>query len=498
MLTPFDQVFVVNHYSCSTQLFRCNMLKSANSILILSSNALFESEKSDILRQLSPAKVVFKQFDSWNKDIEQEMLDESAFDKVKHWLKYTSIYQREFLDEVTFLKNKYVHKKLIQEHSINSSTKFTVLCQTFDLMNLGISFKFWKSKGARIVNCGPLNQYYLLLKRISSIMVVRCIIYIAKAAVFSIIPIKVLSITDGDLFFLISQKRIEVKQELQGRYKWLIPITTNWSKGKIACPIHSSSKMNSMYPFVRRDKMVLIQDAFRPTSYPPYYYALSFYGSSLIPKSKIDEKFFSDAGIDCYPLGTVVTRQVFRIKDDNSFKTVRNVCLTLNHAGNWSSLISRADTDGLIIEFVQMSKKYEEINFIVRLHPNSNSLKGEGLGWTQRIQKIIRLNNLSNLELSNRTLEEDWAKADLFISEYSLSAVEALRLGKYVMFINLTKRRSFVRDLTEIGFLEVKSVDEFDELLNRIIKFPKKYYVDLSKAIANYNANYSPPSPNTL
>ena len=203
------------------------------------------------------------------------------------------------------------------------------------------------------------------------------------------------------------------------------------------------------------------------------------------------KSFFSDAGIDCYPLGTVVTRQVFRIKDDNSFKTVRNVCLTLNHAGNWSSLISRADTDGLIIEFVQMSKKYEEINFIVRLHPNSNSLKGEGLGWTQRIQKIIRLNNLSNLELSNRTLEEDWAKADLFISEYSLSAVEALRLGKYVMFINLTKRRSFVRDLTEIGFLEVKSVDEFNELLNRIIKFPKKYYVDLSKAIANYNANYS-------
>ena len=58
------------------------------------------------------------------------------------------------------------------------------------------------------------------------------------------------------------------------------------------------------------------------------------------------------------------------------------------------------------------------------------------------------------------------------------------------MFVNLTKRRSFVKDLTEVGFYEVKTVSEFEELLAQWIQNPDRARKEMNRAIEMFNDNY--------
>lgn len=491
MSEPADQLFVINHYTESPEILKNLIQDSTSNILIISSHALFDEELAKYKKAFPCLNISFKQFDSWNFYLEEEELDKRAFGKVRKWLKYTSIYQREFLDSVTFLKNEFLHQRMLMENLINSKTSVTVLCQSFDLMNLGISYTYWKYVGAKMVNQGPLNSFFLFRKKMTSNMCVRYPIYLLKSFLLAFYPILVTKIVDEEnQFYVISKKRIVIKPNLIQSRKLVLPVLVNLSKRYLACPIHSSTNMNSMYPFVKRNKMVLIQDAFRPTSYPPYYYALSFYGSKLVPKSNIDKAFFENAGINCFPLNTLISNQLLLEGDVSKKKNIKYVCLTLNHSGNWSSLISRADTDGLIIAIAKVARKFEQISFIIRVHPNSDDLKGEGEGWKSRIRKQIQLMNHENIEVSNLKLEEDWKRAQVFVSEYSLSAVDALKYGKLVCFLNFTGRRSFVRDLTDVGFMEAESINEFEELLSGMLIQPDTARAKLRFAIRNFNQQY--------
>lgn len=482
-----DSVIVINQYS--NALYLKKVLPVMRNSIIVSTHALFDIEKKEFEESFGGTNLSFYRFDSWNERIEDKDLDKEAYDKSKKWLKYTSIYQRELLDEITFVKNKFIYDRLLENTGVTSDTKFFVFCQSFDLMNLGISYKFWKTLPAEIHQTGPLSWTFLLMKKITSIILIRYCVYILRALLLSIVPTKVKVYEDRDKFYLLSKKRIVTKSELGYFNKWIVPVFCNFTKAYLAAPVHSSTNLNSMYPFLNRNKMVMVQDAFRPTTYSPYYYALSFFESKIIPKSAIDKTYFQNAGIDVFPLNTLIERQ--RLVANKSRKLeITTICLTLNHAGNWSSLISRSDTDGLIIVFGELAKRYTGLNFIVRLHPNSDQLKGEGVGWINRIKHQVGLLDLKNLSVSSATLEDDWQRAQVFISEYSLSAVEALRFGKIVLFLNLTQRRSFVKDLTDVGFIEANSYEALIENLDYIVDKPNEVNRKLIASIDSFNQLY--------
>ena len=71
---------------------------------------------------------------------------------------------------------------------------------------------------------------------------------------------------------------------------------------------------------------------------------------------KVDFAFLSNAGLDMLPLGTILANKRMREDLNIVVKEVKTVCLSLNHSGNWSSLISRCDTDGLIVLLFELSK----------------------------------------------------------------------------------------------------------------------------------------------
>ena len=479
-----DSVIVINQYSNAFHLK--NVLPAMRNAIILTTHALFDIEKKEFEECFEGTNLLFYRFDSWNERIEDNDLDKQAYDKSKKWLKYTSIYQRELLDGITYVKNKFVYDRLKEKADVTNDTKFFVFCQSYDLMNLGISYNFWNDVNGEIIQRGPLSKGFLLLKRFTSVVWIRYCIYILRAFFLSFMPARVKVYKDTERFYLMSTKRITIKSELSSLKKWIIPVFCNFTKSYLAAPIHSSTKLNSMYPFLKRDKMVMVQDAFRPTTYPPYYYALSFFGSQLVPLGAIDRAYFQNAGIGVFPLNTLINKQILKANESKNLE-ISTICLTLNHSGNWSSLISRSDTDGLIILFAELAKHYPSLKFIIRLHPNSDQLKGEGVGWTSRIKTQIELLDLQNLTLSKVSLEEDWQRAQVFISEYSLSAVEALRFGKIVMFLNLTRRRSFVKDLTDLGFVEVDSYDGLLEKLDYVLDKPDMVNKKLIKSIEAFN-----------
>jgi len=484
-----DEVYIVNLYTLVTDIKRC-LMPNTRHLILISTHTYFSNEKIEIQKHLKNIEVTFLRFDNWNDELENEDIDYKSYLKVKKWIQQTSIYQAQYFAEIAFLKNEFIHKKLKTQNLVDNNTNYTAFCQSYEMHNLGISYRYWKSVPAKIVNSGIEPTWRLLQKKVTSLMIIRQISYYVRAFFLALVPRRVLQLVDGEKYSLISTKRLMLKTELKTHSKWIWPIWYNFNTDYLAAPVHRSSPLLGMAPFVRREKMVIVQDAFRPTTYPPYYYAQSFIGCKKIAQDKVDFTFLSNAGLDMLPLGTVLAKK--RMKEDLNIvvKEVKTVCLSLNHSGNWSSLISRCDTDGLIVLLFELSKEFEDINFIIRLHPNSDDKKAEGNGWIARVKEQVKKYNSPNVSVSNLPIEKDWERADLFISEYSLSVIDALVYGKIVLFLNTTKRVSFVRDFTDVGFVEVYSLHELSTQLQQIVADPKSAFQKLTQSSVAYNHRY--------
>jgi hypothetical protein len=486
-----QHLFIINLYADPLEF--AQGINEDDQVLIVSTHSLFDSEKKNWRQHLS-CPVDFLRFDHWNAQLEEAELDRKAFQRVRRWNAFTSIYQALYFKEVNRLKNGFIHKQLLDQGLIDTSTEITVGAQSYELHNLGISRTYWKSKGVRVLNQGPNKAFFLFRKRVSSWRPLQLFVALAKAFYLAVKTREVQHVQDGSkAFYLLSNRRIQLKEDLQTssrRIRAFNPFSWSQRKIQLAAPVHSNEELLAMYPFVRRKNMTVIQDAFRPTSYPPYYYANSYNGCMLVAQDKVDYQFFKDAGLSVYPLGTLLKKKKLKASEEGSKSPVKTICLSLNHAGNWSTLISRCDTDGPIQALIQLATQHLDLNFIIRLHPNSSRPKAEGIGWHERIEKEIAALGMENLELSKVPIEEDWKRADLFISEYSLSVVDALQFGKMVIFLNLTIRRSFVTDLVRIGFKEANSLEELEREIQYCLDQPAEAYGNLTQSIANYNRTY--------
>jgi hypothetical protein len=160
----------------------------------------------------------------------------------------------------------------------------------------------------------------------------------------------------------------------------------------------------------------------------------------------------------------------------------------LNHAGDWTALINRSDTDILIEAFVNLAKQNRNLNFIIRCHPTMIHPLHEGINSINRIKEFIEWVNLKNLSVSTASLSEDISRGDLFISEYSQVLIDILQNGKLGIIANLTNRRSFMIDYESIGFLNVNSSANLNSLLQNILNHEVKYVSIQNKAVEEYNS----------
>jgi hypothetical protein len=226
-------------------------------------------------------------------------------------------------------------------------------------------------------------------------------------------------------------------------------------------------------------------DGFHPSNYPRTY--LDTYASGdFVVRNMFDEKWFGKYGrrtIKPYPF---LKKDYFREVDANR-TTMKTVVLLLNHAGDWTALINRSDTDILIRAFADSAKKLPRLIFVIRTHPTMVHPSHEGKHSIRRIRRFVADCAQGNLSVSEGSLREDFDRGDLFVSEYSQTLLDAFKEGRLGIIANLTHRRSFMQDYENCGFLSVRKEEPLDHCIARVIADVPSSIRAQNEAVRRYN-----------
>ncbi|NNJ55858.1 MAG: hypothetical protein HKP14_06985 [Bacteroidia bacterium] len=484
----YDQVFIINRYSNAKSLEK-EVKESSKKILIVSTHHLYKNEREEIQNQIVTPSIEFISYDSFNELIDDANLDEKAFQMSKRWIKYLSIYHSALKVNVIYLKNSFVYEQLKVNGYISKNSSITVFCTNYDLYNLGISYKFWNTTRSKIISTKAFSKLFLFRKKITYNSALKLLSYYLTAIFQTIKPVKMHKVSDTYKYYVMDKHRVTFKKNLNVKEVWFIPILIYFQKAFLATPIHSKAKVLTLYPFIKRSKTVLISDAFRPSTYP-HFFALGYFGSQIIVKNKLDYSYFKKANLAVLPFDELIYNQRMPIDISPKKDRVNKVCLSLNHAVDFCSIISRCDTDKLIESVISIARRNPKIQFTIRLHPTSDLPQGEGLNWSERINNFVSFQKLDNLKLSANTLQKDWEESYIFLSEYSLSVIDSIVYDNFAIFVNLTNRKSFALDLKNSGFPEVNSEAQLEEKIKSIISNPEMALTELKNATSSFNKEF--------
>ena len=229
----------------------------------------------------------------------------------------------------------------------------------------------------------------------------------------------------------------------------------------------------------------VIADGYHPPNYPKSYLG-SFGPCTVICRDRFDLQWFSGHGIATAPplpfLESAAMRPNFRPP-----RMPASILLALNHAGDWTGLVNRSDTDLLVQAFCFSAGRFRDHQFVVRAHPTMAEPRHEGLNSLRRLERHVKRCGLKNLAWSEGSLNEDLDRADLVVSEYSNVLLTAWRSGIPALPVNLTGRRSFTEAFERLGFPAAASVPELDRHLAVFLSHPDDFLALLRAAAARYN-----------
>lgn len=430
-------------------------------LVILTSHALYPFEISQLKESFSQEMILYH-FGSFNSNKDLLAIDKRSFELNRKYLKKHYLYLNNYKLSMNHLKNEFIHQHIIQKENIS---KIEVFGYKDDLDNLGISTNYWKN----ISNCTIhfLQSKYSIKKRLLRKGRLAYLSYHLQAFINSKRRIKLYHFKfQGEHWYTPSLYRLKLKKDIQihESYSSLssIPQSANYIIG-----LHEAGKMLNVDPYLKPHQLLIIGDAFRPTNYPPYLFAYPIRNrGTYIPKDEIDASFFENSGVLVNRnRPSFLQEELVSESKSNKINEVNTIILSLNHAGDWTSLISRSDTDLLIAAFTDLAKEHGNKSFIIRLHPTMAGKRAEGSKAFERIHQHVKNLDLMNLSVSDLTLEEDWERGDLFISEYSLSVIDAIKRGKLGVFCNLTNRQSFMKDWEDLGAITYKDLSPISSLI---------------------------------
>lgn len=439
-----------------------NFLPDPNAnYIFLTPHGLYDNEIGQISRQLN--NVEFYSFGSFNDNDSLLEIDKQSFLENEHLLNRHYIYLNNYKIKMNELKNEFIHNALRSKFNFDC---LVVFCSDDDLLNLGISYTYWKKQNADLI---ITREASLKAKHLRSGWLAKLSYYI-QAQINTRKQVELYSFKhDGTNWITPSLYRLKLKKDIK-----VLKLKTSYNKLRkedkqlnFVIGLHECGKLLNLAPCFVPDRTLIVGDAFRPTNYPPYLFAYPIIGrGEYVPKDGIDAQFFSNSGCE-----VLNERPIFLESDDLKIAEhgkeleLKTIILSLNHAGDWTALISRSDTDLLISSFASTARKFPDLEFIIRTHPTMTGPRAEGEGSLDRIKKFIAESKLPNLKVSELSLEEDWERGDLFISEYSLSVIDAIKKGKLGVFYNITGRQSFMIDWEQMGIKTITSNLELEELL---------------------------------
>jgi hypothetical protein len=462
---------MVNVIFCCSELKVQNLRKKINtseSIVIISTDAFYDNEKNDF--QLIYKHIEFYTFVDFLSDKEFESIDYEVINKCKKWVDSGSYYT-EYVRLQKYVKLCKIYNKLIKQYQ---NPRF--FYHTFDL---GISREFILEK--HISNLGEAEvetKSRWNLARLKRILNFRS----PAAAVMEDWVHKVDLFFFEDKYYLILNglKRLRsLKGELiyQGyinlkNYKSdilaLIP-NVDVENLVVCVEIHQYSHSFSK---IFTD-LVLLIDSYQPPNYTRSYFEMYSSSCSYGCLSKMDELFFESNSLKidrtCQFLESSLRLE--RLPEMNLVKSeISTVVLLLQCTSEWTALINRSDVNSLVNVFIKLAGVNPNIDFIIRPHPLMTIPQHDGVNSVDRIINYINFMNLKNITVSDRSLEDDITRANLFIAEYSTTLFDAMIAGKIWISCNVTGRRNYFEPFSSLGFLHAESYSELESLFKKVMK----------------------------
>lgn len=428
--------------------------------LLLTSHALFDAESQEVRGLCADVDVLC--FNDLLDDAAQALCDRRASAALAPCLDQPVVrdtYPQEFQDLSTRLKNRALHRALAAAADG---------ARLFHVPGLGIHDAYWRGQGSQMVAAPPPPDVAAMPADDRLLRVVR---RGDQAAVF-LSAVSRLRLAPGATVTEIARPSglASLAWDNPGRARRLVAEAVagavEGAAWRLATTIHGYTPwMRALAPLIE-----VHVDGYHPPNYPRAY--LDYYPETAVLRGNdpISARWFAAHGRAVRPSPLLAVPHMAPARPD--CPPHGPVLVALNHAGDWSALINRADTDRLVLAAIALARRLPDVQVIVRPHPTMAMAAHEGGASLERLAGFIAGAGLANLEVSRLPLDQDFARGRLFVSEYSQVLLDALRLGRLGVAANLTGRRSFLADYVDLGLPEADSADGLVDLVAAVLADP--------------------------
>lgn len=456
-------LFVIDIRTAPTLLAETVRDSSCRQAVVLTSHAPYPSEINAFKIALAHMPVHFVTMAELFDDSDLAALDAETTRELlaQHsaWEPYTERYER----LVTRKKNTVALDFLRKKYAFS---------RFFCTAGPGIDTSFWAQQGARILSKPDV------LGRLKRTLPAKAIRWLRNRLRR---PPRVGSLIEDNgrrYLFLCSIRRLKLRPGTVVR-KSLVRDTI-FEADVIATTLHDHT--DSVH---RLGRLVCVfADGFLPSNYPRSF--LDAYGpAEFVSNEPFALRWFKSCGMRVATAPEFIAQAHF--SPAICRREIRTVIALLNHAGDWSALVHRSDTDVMVMALVELARAIPDLQFVLRIHPTIDHPRHEGLGARARIGAFVAGSSLPNLSISHETFDADLARGDFFLSEYSATLLDVWRAGLPGLAVNLTRRRSFMQDFVDLGFAEVSNINALEHTIREVRTNPVAFTTRQSVAAERYN-----------
>ncbi len=481
--TKLDALFVINQDVSFSRIKRICIKNRYKTIFLLTTHYLYENERKRIADLADYIEI--RMFADFLTDEEMFRCDKKSSAIILACYKekvFTHYFSSLFTEESLFQKNSVVYTNFLKLYEINDF---------YYCSGLGVSDRFWRKKA----RCLSKNKGYFC-----------CLTKTPLQWLYFKQRVTVVFVAGMYFIFLSPVNRLHFTKNIEKKIYSFLPlryICSNFfknTKKDIICRFIDTLHLPKSGIVIGStvhgyddsyNKLGYPLRIFIDGYYPPNYsrsYIDRYPDCEFSVRDYIGEQWFFSYGKKTVRPPIFLQKSFFK---SCSVNVVKNVLLVLNHAGDWSALINRSDTDILIEAIVALAKVFKHFNFIIRLHPTMAQPEHEGIYSVVRIKRYLEYQKITNLSISNLSLAQDLQRADLYISEYSQVLLDAIQAGKLGTIANLTRRRSFMQEYEALGFLSADNYGALENILYGISHEPARFIEKQNIAIEKYNTTLS-------
>ncbi|MBI2240490.1 MAG: hypothetical protein HYU59_06755 [Magnetospirillum gryphiswaldense] len=457
---PYAVALIANQHMPVADMAAC-VRQAGGAALVLTSHALFPAERAVVSADGVDVDMIC--FNDLLDDARQVACDERASASLAPCLGQESLrdaYPHEFQRLSMRLKNQALHAAL---------GPAVAAARLFHVSGLGVDDAYWRGQGSTALDVAPPPDAATMPAAEPMLTVVRAG---GEAAVF-LSGIGRLRLADG-----VRVDRVPYPDNLMAvadanpsrgrRLIWgaVAPLIGPGAAWRLATTIHGYTPwMHRLAPFIE-----VYVDGYHPPNYPRTY--LDYYPDTAVMRSNdvLSARWFVHHGRTVRPTPLLVRPTMAPV--DAALPPSGPVLVALNHAGDWSALINRADTDRLVLAAAELARGLPAMQVIVRPHPTMAMAAHEGGASFERLADFVTGQGLANLSLSRAPLDVDFDRGRLFVSEYSQVLIDALRRGRLGVAANLSGRRSLLADYRDLGLPHADSVAAMIDLVATIAADP--------------------------